>query len=62
MLKNLLQNQWADIHDTWYVASGTLAHHSLFKDDPDLFYGKVSFGNIGFYMGKSENNGFVWKI
>ena len=24
----------------------------------DLFYGKVNFGNIGFYMGKSENYGF----
>ena len=29
MLKNLFQTQWADIHETWYVASGTLAHHSL---------------------------------
>ena len=29
--KNLLQNRWADFHETWYVASGTPAHHSLFK-------------------------------
>ena len=21
------------------------------------FYGKVKFGNLGFYLGKSENNG-----
>ena len=24
----------------------------------DLFYGKVKFGNVGLYMGKSENYGF----
>ena len=24
----------------------------------DLFYGNVNFGNICFYMGKSENYGF----
>ena len=51
--KNLLQNWQADFHETWYVASGTPAHHSLFKrwpwSDLDLFYGKVKFGNLGFY-------------
>ena len=26
--------------------------------DLDPFYGKVNFGNRGFYMGKSENYGF----
>ena len=31
MLKNFLQNPLADIPETWYVASGTLAHHILFK-------------------------------
>ena len=30
-------------------------------DDLDLFYGKVKFGNIGFYIGKSENYGFFQK-
>ena len=31
-LKNLLlQNRRADFHETWYVVSGTPAHHSLFK-------------------------------
>ena len=30
-LKNLLQNRMADFHETWYVASGTPAHHSLYK-------------------------------
>ena len=31
-IKNLLlQNRQADFHKTWYVASGTPAHHSLFK-------------------------------
>ena len=29
--KNLLQNRQADFQETWYVASGTPAHHSLFK-------------------------------
>ena len=29
--KNLfLQNRRADFHETWYVASGTPAHHSLY--------------------------------
>ena len=50
------------IFETWYVASGTPAHHSLFKwwlwSDLDLFYGKVKFGNLGFSMGKSEISGF----
>ena len=27
----LLQNRQADFHETWYVASGTPAHHNLFK-------------------------------
>ena len=64
-LKNLLlQNRRADFYETWYVASGTPAHHSYINDDPgvtltlDLFYGKVKFGNLGFSIGKSENSGF----
>ena len=28
-------------------------------NDLDLFYSKVKFGNIGFYIGKSENYGFI---
>ena len=27
----LLQNRRADFHQIWYVASGTPAHHSLYK-------------------------------
>ena len=27
-------------------------------DDLGLFYSKVNFGNFGFYLGKSETNGF----
>ena len=46
----------------WYVASGTPAHHSLYKwwlwSALDLFYGKVKFGNLGFSIGKSEKSGF----
>ena len=31
-LKNLLLlNRQADFHETWYVAFGTTAHHSLIK-------------------------------
>ena len=45
MLKNLLLwNHCADFHETWYMASGTRAHHKLQKwwpwDDFDLFYGE----------------------
>ena len=29
--KNFHRNRRADLHETWYVASGTPAHHSLFK-------------------------------
>ena len=58
----LLQNRRADFHETRYVASGTPAHHSLYKwwpwSDLDLFYGKFKFGNLGFSIGKSENSGF----
>ena len=60
----LLWNRWTDFNETWYVTSGTLAHHSLYKSLPsvdlDLFYGKVNFGHIGFLviMEKSENRIF----
>ena len=27
----LLWNWWTDFNETWYVALGTLAHHSLYK-------------------------------
>ena len=71
--KSSHQNQRADFHKTWYVASGTPAHHKLFKwwpwSDLDLFYGKFKFGNICFSIGKSENSGFqkllqpvTWKL
>ena len=58
----LLWSQQADYHETWYVTSGTPAHHSLFKwwpsSDLDLFYGKVKFGKLCFSKGKSESSGF----
>ena len=54
----LLQNWWTDFHETWYVASGTPAHHNLFKwwpwVDLDLFYGKVKFGNLGVSIRKMK--------
>ena len=49
----LLRNRRADFHETWYVAFGTPANHSLFiwwpSSDLDLFNGKVKFGNRLFY-------------
>ena len=52
--KFLPWNQWSNFNETWYVASGTTAHHSLFKllplVDLDLYFGKVKFCNIGFYI------------
>ena len=46
----------------WYVALGPWAYKSLFKRwhcvDLDLFYGKVKFGPICFYMGKSVRKSF----
>ena len=29
--KNLVWNQWTNFNKTFYVALGTLAHHSLYK-------------------------------
>ena len=61
-LNLLLQNRRVNFHETWYVASETPAHHSLYKwwpwSDLDLFYGKVKFGTLGFSIGKNENSGF----
>ena len=56
-LKNLLlRNQKADELETWYAASGARVLPSLFKwchwFDLDLFYSKVEFGPLCFYMGK----------
>ena len=49
-----------DFNETWHEASMTQVLQCVYKsrscDDLDLFYGKVNFGNIGFYMGK--NYGF----
>ena len=59
-LKNLLlQNQWTNDLETWYVALCMGVLPKLFKlwpwVDLDLFYAKVKFGHIAFCMGKSEN-------
>ena len=56
--KNPSKIFFSDIHETWYVAFGTPAHHSLFKwwpwSDIDIFYGKVKFGNLCFSTGKKR--------
>ena len=59
-LKNLLlQNQLTDDLKISYVALCTRVLPRLFTLLPwvnlDLFYAKVKFGHIGFFMGKSEN-------
>ena len=45
-----------------YVASGKMAHHSLFKllpwVDLDLFFGKVRFCNLGLYIENFDSDGF----
>ena len=50
------------IHETWYVALGTPAHHSLFKwwtwSVLDLLYGKIKFGNLGFSRKKVKTVDF----
>ena len=66
-LKNhLLWNQKADDLESWYAALGAQVIPSLFKwwpwNDLDLFYGKVKFGPLRFYMGKRWNNGFFLEI
>ena len=56
----------AVFHETWYVASGTPANHSLFKwwpwGDLDLFNSKVKFCNLGFSVGKREKVDFSESI
>ena len=51
-------NQWNNFNETWYVASGTTANQNLLKllpwVDLDLFFGKVKFCNLGFYIEKCE--------
>ena len=42
----------------WLKYMWTCVNKSWPWDDLGLFYGKVKFGNIGFYMGNSENYGF----
>ena len=32
----LLQNQWADFHETWSVALGTPVHYNCSNDDPGV--------------------------
>ena len=48
--------------ETWYVASGTTAHHNLLEllpwVDLDICFGKVKFCNLGFYIEKCDSDGF----
>ena len=61
-LKFFPWNQWNNFKETWYVASGTTAHHSLYKllpwVDLDLFFGKVKFCKLGFDIEKYDSDGF----
>ena len=59
-LKNLLlQNRQADFHETWYVASGTPAHHSLYiTDDPGVtltyFTARSNFVTLALLLEKEK--------
>ena len=57
--KLLLQNQWTNELEIWYVALCMRVLSNLCKlwpwVDLDPFYAKVKFCDIGFCMGKSEN-------
>ena len=52
----LLRNQKANDLESWYASSGAWVLPSLLKWWPwvnlDIFYGKVKFGPLCFYMGK----------
>ena len=52
----LLLNHLAKCLETWFVLSRDLVLQSLYKwwpwEDLDLFYGKVQFGLLGFWMEK----------
>ena len=54
--KNLLQNQKANDLESWYASLGAWVLISLLKwwlwVDLDLFYGKVKFCPLCFYIGK----------
>ena len=58
-LKNLLQNQWTDFNKTWYVASGTLAYHNLYKSRPlfdiDLIYDNSNLSALAFQWKKLKH-------
>ena len=58
----LLQNQKSYNLETWHVALGTQALQSLYKwwpwVDLGLFYGKVNFGHLYVWMGKTVIKSF----
>ena len=64
-LKNLrLQNQKSYDLETWHVSLGTQALQILYKwwpwVDLDLIYGKVKFGHLYVWMGKTVIKSFNW--
>ena len=66
-LKNLLlQNQYTNDLETWYVSLWMGVLPNLFKlwpwVDLDLFNAKVKFGHVDFCMGKGENYFFFETI
>ena len=46
------------VEPPWVGGTKVCSRHLGHLSDLDLFYGKVKFGNLGFSIGKSENNGF----
>ena len=58
----LLKNQRANDFVAWYVALGPWVHHTLFKwwlsVDLDLFFSKVKFGLLCFYIWRTVRKSF----
>ena len=58
----LLRNRRSDFHETWYVASGTPAHHTFLYDDPRVtltyFTARSNLINLDFSMVKLKTVDF----
>ena len=65
-IKNLLRNQRADFHVTWYLGMyypGLQPVIVCSNDDPEVTLTYFTArSNLGFSMGKSENSGFLETI
>ena len=49
LLKSFLCNQWNDFDETWHLAPGIPAHHSLFKNRPWVERPILAMSNYALY-------------